>query len=311
MFVLFSNFLLKFCVFLIEVKFILFESLLKSLNFLFVSVGLRIEHLSDGCFLFDKLLNFDVFLLKCFLWLGNLILETVNVLLVTNFNFLNLRVVHLSKFKFKSFFLSFKNSLIFNEFGSDCIVFLFKNIDGILIMCFLFEYFGVELLRFEVSLIQKFFEFEILWLDIVNGHHVTLSDGFNFLWIIWLKFQSHRLNLFFSVLFNINQLLSQFLLLFFQSKNLVLTLRWKSLHTSWQLIQFILFFLHWISKFSQLLFINLLCGLTLSFSPLNLQWKLTLQLLNLPIFNSFHFIQFPFQMLNFLYQFLFFILKLL
>jgi len=67
MFVLFSNFLLKFCVFLIEVKFILFESLLKSLNFLFVSVGLRIEHLSDGCFLFDQLLNFDIFLLKCFL----------------------------------------------------------------------------------------------------------------------------------------------------------------------------------------------------------------------------------------------------
>ena len=186
MFILFSNFLLKFCVFLIEVKFILFESLLNSLNFLFVSVGLRIEHLSDGCFLFDKLLNFDVFLLKCFLWLGNLILETVNVLLVTNFNVLNLRVVHLSKFKFKSFFLSFKNSLIFNEFWSDCIILLFKNIDRVLIMCFLFENFSIKLLRLKVPLIQKLFEFEILWLDIVNGHHVALFDGFDFIRVIGL-----------------------------------------------------------------------------------------------------------------------------
>lgn len=67
MLILFSNFLLKFGVFLIKVKFILFKSLLESLNFLFVPVGFRIKHLSDGCFFFDELLNLNIFLLKCFL----------------------------------------------------------------------------------------------------------------------------------------------------------------------------------------------------------------------------------------------------
>ena len=186
MLIFFSNFLLNLGVFLIKVKLILFKSLLKSLNFLFVSVGFRIEHLSDWCFFFNKLLNFDIFLLKCFLWLDNLILKTVNVLLVTNFNVLNLGIMHLRKFKFKGFFLSFKNSLIFNEFWSDCIILLFKNIDRVLIMCFLFENFSIKLLRLKVPLIQKLFEFEILWLDIVNGHHVALFDGFDFIRVIGL-----------------------------------------------------------------------------------------------------------------------------
>ena len=55
MLILFSNFLLKFGVFLIKVKFILFKSLLESLDFLFVPVGFRIEHLSDGWYQSERL----------------------------------------------------------------------------------------------------------------------------------------------------------------------------------------------------------------------------------------------------------------
>ena len=204
MLIFFCDFLLKFSIFFVEIKFILFKSLLKGFYFLFVSVGLWVKHLPYGCFLFDELLNFNIFLLESFLWLRNLILEAINIFLMTDFDVLNLRIVHLCKLKFKGLLLSFKKSLIFYEFSPNIIIFLFQNIDRVFIMSFLFEYFSVKLLRLKISLIEEFFEFEILWLDIVNWHHMTLFDCLNFIRVIRLKFQSHRFHLFFSVLFNIN-----------------------------------------------------------------------------------------------------------
>lgn len=91
-------------------------------------------------------------MLDYFLGFMDLVLETVNVFLMIIFKLGKLVLVHLVEFILKGLFLSFKESLILNQFGPDIVIFLFENVNRLFIMGFLFNNFIIQLIVFLISL---------------------------------------------------------------------------------------------------------------------------------------------------------------
>jgi hypothetical protein len=88
----------------------IFDFELKRVNFFSETVGLTVEHLPDGSFFFDELLDFCILLVDGSFKFDNFILETLDVFLMIDSHLFDLAFMYSGEFDLEGIFIAFRHA---------------------------------------------------------------------------------------------------------------------------------------------------------------------------------------------------------
>ena len=149
--ILIFKFLLIFLFVFNDFAFKVLDPVLKRLNLFLKAARFRIEHLSDGGFLFDQLLNFIIFVCEDSFQLCDLSLQALYILLMVDLQITNFSLMHLMELHLEPINFTFTIAFTLKHLQPNTFIFFLQERNSFFEMGFLFHIFSIHILNFSAA----------------------------------------------------------------------------------------------------------------------------------------------------------------